>query len=101
MSAHWTENTRALKILIAVMTTLLVIGLIALFVGIARTSKKLSESFSDVVVTVPADARIATFDVDDGRLYLRLEHADGRQSVMVLDAGSGRELGVISFEPAQ
>ena len=40
---HWTENTRALKILITVMTVLLVLGLIALVVGMARTAKKMSD----------------------------------------------------------
>ena len=105
MTQHWTENSTRLKLLVGVMTTLLVIGLILLVVGIARTSKelsgqseKLAAQIGEVAVKLaPGDALIE-LTADNGRLYLGIRHGDGRQSVMVLDAATGARLGQFNLE---
>lgn len=101
MAAHWTENTRTLKLLIAVMTTLLVAGLIALIYGMARTTKEMSAQFGDVGLKLPAGTRLSGLSSGDGRLYLALDHADGGQSVLVLDAATGKRLGELRLEPGR
>ena len=91
---------QALKILIAVMTTLLVAGLIALLVGMARTAKELSAQVGDITIAIPAGARMTGVGSADGRLYLSLDHADGSQSVLVLETATGKRLGEWRLEPA-
>lgn len=93
MTADWTENTRALKLLVIGMTVLLVGGLVLLAVGMARTASKMSAELGDVPVSVPAGSSLIGVTADSGRLYLALRHGDGGQEVLVLDAASGRTLG--------
>ncbi len=102
MTPHWTENSTRLKLLVIVMTTLLVIGLILLVVGIAKTSKELGDQaamkLGDVTVHVqPGDTLINT-SAGDGRLYLGIQHGDGGQSIIALDASNGKTVGRIRLE---
>jgi hypothetical protein len=101
MTADWTENTRALKILIIVMTTLLILGLIAFFYGMARTASKMSEKMGDVETAIPTGATLIDVAVEEKRLYLGLRKADGSQSVLVVSKSSGRRIGELHLKPSQ
>ncbi len=105
MTQHWTENSARLKLLVGVMTTLLVIGLILLVVGIARTSRELTAQseqlaakIGDVPVVLAPGDKLIGVTADMGRLYLAVQHRDGRQSVLVLDGNSGERLGQLNLE---
>lgn len=105
MTQHWTENSTRLKLLVGVMTTLLVIGLILLVVGIARTSKELTEQgeklaakIGDLPVTIAPGDTLIDLTADGGKLYLGLRHGDGKQSVLVLDSKTGEQLGRLKLE---
>ncbi|MDP6689416.1 MAG: hypothetical protein QF384_07970 [Alphaproteobacteria bacterium] len=107
MTQHWTENSTRLKLLVGVMTTLLVIGLILLVVGIARTSKDLTEQsaqlaakIGDLPVRIAPGDTLIDLTADGGKLYLGLRHRDGGQSVLVLDAKNGERLGRLKLEAA-
>ena len=112
MMQDWTENPGRLKLLIWIMTGLLVIGLVLLVVGMARTASELSQAespaalagpaaFADIGLAIPEGARIAAMTTGEGRLFVALIDAGGRQSILVLDAGDGRRLGQISLAPAR
>ena len=105
MTQHWTENSTRLKLLVGVMTTLLVIGLILLVVGIAKTSKELTEQseqlaakIGDVPVKIATGDTLINLSADNGKLYLGIRHEDGSQSVLVLDAKNGEQLGRLKLE---
>ncbi len=107
MTQHWTENSTRLKLLVGVMTTLLVIGLILLVVGIAKTSKELTEQseaiaakIGDVPVQLAPGDSLINLSADGGKLYLGLRHGDGSQSVLVLDGKTGEQLGRLKLETA-
>lgn len=99
MAADWTENTRALKILIIVMTSLLILGMVAFLVGMARTASKMSNKMGDIETAIPAGATLIDVAVEDKRLYLGLRHADGRQSVLVVSKATGRKIGELHLTP--
>jgi len=99
MAADWTQNTKALKILVGVMTTLLVVGLIVLVIGMARTAGDMSAQVGTRDVALPAGATVLETTAADGRLYLTLQHGDGRQSILVLNAQDGRPLGELRLVP--
>ncbi len=84
------------------MTTLLVIGLILMVIGIAKTSKEMSEkaamSMGDVPVNLQPGDTLIDLTADDGRLYLGIRHGDGRQSIKVLDAATGAPVGQLLME---
>jgi hypothetical protein len=108
MTQHWTENSTRLKLLVGVMTTLLVIGLILLVVGIARTSKELTEQstqlaakIGDVPVQLTPGDSLVDLTADNGRLYLAIRHKNGRQSVVVLDGKTGEHLGQLKLETSR
>jgi len=105
MTQHWTENSTRLKLLVGVMTTLLVIGLILLVVGIAKTSNELTEQseqlaakIGDVLVKIESGDTLINLSADNGKLYLVIRLKDGGQSVLVLDAKSGEKLGRLKLE---
>ena len=107
----WTENTGRLKLLIWIMTGLLVLGLVLLVVGMARTASEMGAAespaaaaarpaaFADIEQAIPVGARITTMTAGEGRLFVGLIDADGRRSILVLDAADGRRLGQISLVP--
>ncbi|MDP6342654.1 MAG: hypothetical protein QF578_17465 [Alphaproteobacteria bacterium] len=101
MAADWTENTKALKLLVGGMTALLVIGLILLLVGMARTAGEMSATLGDLAVRVDPGDQLIDIAAGDGRLYLTVRQADGGQAVIVLDADSGRRLGRLRLEAGE
>ena len=79
------------------MTTLLVVGLILLVVGIAKTSKELGEANTKnlgnvPIILAPGDELVGLPD-DGGRLYLGIKRQDGRQSIKVIDGSNGEIVG--------
>ena len=101
MTTDWTENTRALKILIWVMTTLLVVGMVALFVGMAKTASEIPAATAPLVVgsgpvdlrnvVLPKGSEIRQVAAGNGQLLLWLATRDG-DLLLVLDPASGKEL---------
>ena len=79
------------------MTTLLVVGLILLVVGIAKTSKELGEAdaknLGDVpIILAPGDGLVG-LPAAGGRLNLGIKHQDGRESIKVIDGSNGEIVG--------
>ena len=106
MSTDWTQNGRGLKLLVAVMTLLLVAGLVLLVVGLARTAGELSATapaplpgFPDLELTLPAGMRIVETTAAGTRLYVRAEDAGGRGVIFVVDAEAGQVVGRIRVTP--
>lgn len=81
------------------MTTLLLLGMIAFLIGMARTASKMSEKMGDIETAIPAGATLVDLAVADKRLYLGLRHADGRQSVLVVSKATGRKIGELHLMP--
>ena len=79
------------------MTTLLVVGLILLVVGIAKTSKELGEANAKNIGNVPIilapGDELVGLTAGGGRLYLGIKHQDGRQSIKVIDGSNGEIVG--------
>ena len=82
------------------MTGLLVIGLILLVVGMARTAGEMTAPPADGRIALPAGARVLEMAPADGRLYLRIEEADGGQAILLLDQAK-QPIGRWSLEPAR
>jgi len=97
MTQHWTENSTRLKLLVGVMTTLLIIGLILLVVGIAKTSRDLGDAGTQILVDFPVDLALGDelvgLTAEGGRLYIGIKHKDGRQSIKVIDTSNGEIVG--------
>lgn len=69
------------------MTGLLVVGLILLVVGMARTAGELRPPPpGEGRIALPAGARVLEMAPDGDRLYLRIEEPDGGQAILLLDA---------------
>lgn len=113
MTADWTQNTARLKLLVAIMTALLVAGLVLLAVGMARTAGKMTRSenptasvadasvpFGELKLRLPAGVQIVEMTTGDGRLYLRTEDEAGLSVIYVIDGKDGRHLGRILLEAA-
>ena len=84
------------------MTTLLVVGLILLVVGIAKTTRELTQQaamkMGDVPVQVLPGETLINLTADEGRLYLGIRDAEGEQFIMVLDAATGAPIGRLLLE---
>ncbi len=102
MTQHWTENSTRLKLLVGIMTTLLVVGLILLVVGIAKTSKELSDqaamNIGDMPITLAPGDTLINLSADKGRLYLGIRHKDGGQSIKVVDTATRKIIGQYLLE---
>jgi len=57
--------------------------------------------FGNVQVTIPKGARPGPAQFDDGRMILQMTLADGRIRLLILDLGSGTELGTIDLAPTE
>lgn len=95
---------KAVKILVAVMTALMIAGLGVLGYGlytkagptgrgsVAAGIASPGEMFGTVVVPLPAGGRVEQMVVADGRLAVRIGGSGGDR-VVILDPASGRVLG--------
>jgi hypothetical protein len=101
---------RALKILVAVMGVMLVVGFVALVVSIAYMAKHPQATapaaaaapvpHTAAPIELPAGARIETMALGTNRLVLSIIMPDGNRELLVLDSTSGRRLGTIPLRIA-
>jgi hypothetical protein len=101
----WTpERVRVLKIAVAIMTTLLILGIVALVYGVARQAAKLG-SASSSAPALPAQSlygqslalgrgELKSVSVADGFIVLYWK-GEASDTIVTLETKSGRELGRI------
>ncbi len=107
------SQIRKLKIAIAIMSVLLVVGFILLLVGIYMQSHKLGkkvETASPLTIAVGTTAvinlpvkpgtEIRQILADQGRLILHLSYAGGAE-IAVIDLATGREVQRIRLVPKE
>jgi hypothetical protein len=98
---------RALKVLVAVMGIMLVVGFAALVVVIAgRVSRggpasPASGPLAAAPLELPAGTRIETIGVGAERLVLAIVLPDGTRELVIVDIASGRRLGSMPLRTAQ
>ncbi len=85
------------------MGILLVVGTIALVVGMVRQAGRIADHFDDKAarnITLPQElaGKVLQMQVEGGRLVLLVEHAD-RQKIIILDMASGKVISTV--DPAQ
>jgi hypothetical protein len=92
----------ALKIVVGAMTVLLIAGFGALIGGLAMQAKNrpAEAGFANAELTLPKDARIVETTQSGERLVLRAAQPDGRESLYVIDLGSGRLVGTVALKRA-
>src|SRR5215469_10439953 len=92
-------NLRALKILVAVMGAMLVIGLVILVMAIAlRLSHRPpppAVAFTAPAIALPQGASIETMSVGSDRIVLEILLADRSAQLVVIDLQTGRLIGVV------
>ncbi len=117
MGGNWTDISTGLKLFVITVNGLLVIGLILLAVGMARTPRRLVEEaegqaaqaaissqsiglMGEHRIGVAKGTRLRSIDADGGRLYLHVVDAGGLDRIIVLDAATGERRATILLEPA-
>lgn len=101
MAADWTQNTRALKVVVGVLTTLIFIGLGLLVWGMARSAKRMTDHAAAAPRSypLPAGAELVRADLADDRVLLHLR-LDGRDVLQVVDLTTGKLVRQLTLEPA-
>jgi hypothetical protein len=103
-SAFTPRQVRFLKISIAIMTALLILGIFALIYGMARQAKRLGAAPEPVVARAGLPPYLRTLDLGQGKLEgiaasgdLLMLHWRGEASdtVLTIDPRDGHELGRI------
>ncbi len=98
-----TQNYRGLKTAVIVMGILLVVGTIALVVGMVRQAGRIADHFDksiarDMVLPPELAGRIAQFQVEEGRIVLLVERG-GAQKIIILNMASGKVIAIL--DPAK
>jgi len=97
-------NLRALKILVAAMGAMLVIGFAVLLVTIAwRLSHRPAappSAFTAPPVTLPHGSVIERMSTAADRIILQVDLADGNVELVVIDLSTGRQLGIVPLREA-
>ena len=99
-------NPRALKILVAVMTALLVVGIAALAIGITNklaqhpTPSPSAVAFTAPPITLPRGASIERMSTGADRIVLEILLSDGSAELVEIDLATGRLLGIIPLKEA-
>ncbi len=98
-------NQRALKILVAVMTALLIGGIAALAIGIAgklaqRPAPRPAAAFTAPPITLPHGASIERMSTGPDRIILEILLSDGSAELVEIDLATGRLLGTIPLKEA-
>jgi hypothetical protein len=101
MTADWTQNLRLLKVIVAVLTTLIVIALVLLVWGMARTAGRMSDRAATAPKThaLPPGATLVSTSLADDRVLLHLRR-DGRDVLQVIDLASGKLVRELTLEAA-
>ena len=99
-------NLRFLKILVAVMGAMLVVGVVVLVATItARMSHRASAlpptAFTAPPITLPHGAKIETMSTGADRIVLRVDLADGSVELVVIDLAAGHLLGTIPLREGE
>lgn len=82
------------------MTGLLVIGLVLLMVGMARTAGEMATAPVEGRIVLPAGARVLEMAPHGDALYLRVEEPGGGQAILLLDKAK-KPVGRWAVEPAR
>ncbi|HTW53471.1 MAG TPA: DUF6476 family protein [Stellaceae bacterium] len=98
-------SQRALKILVAVMTMLLIAGVAALAVGIAgklarRPPPPPATAFTAPPITLPHGASIERMSTGSDRAVLEILLADGSAQLVEIDLATGRLVGIVPLKEA-
>ena len=102
MAQELTENHRALKALVIGMAVLIVISLAMIVTTIIYRLSHQADSAGLPPATslaLPAGSRALSASTADGRITLLLEDGGGGQSLLVLDAATGKRLSLIALAP--
>jgi hypothetical protein len=96
---------RSLKILVAVMGVMLVVGVAVLVAAIAgrlsRPAVAPARTFDAAPIAIPRAARIEAMTMaGPDRLILGLALPDGSRRLLVLDLAAGRQIGTIELPAA-
>jgi hypothetical protein len=105
---------RGLKALVIGMGVLIVIGFVVIVVTLVNRSGLKSVGDSSAAsnppvsaapykakIKIPAGARIAETDADNGRLIIRLTLQDGVTRILIIDQTTGGRIGVIDLTQAK
>jgi hypothetical protein len=98
---------RALKIVVAVMGVMLIVGFAALIAVIAgRVSRggsgaRAEHPFAPTAVDIPRGARVEAMTTAPNRLILELALPDGERQLVVIDLTTGARLGTIELHPTR
>jgi hypothetical protein len=96
-------NTRALKVLVAVMGVVLVAGVAVLVVTVAeRLAHRAppAAAFSAPAITLPKGAKIEAMSTGTDRIALDILLVDGTRQLVVIDLATGDVLGTIPLREA-
>lgn len=94
------QSLRVLKAVVIGLAVLIAVGLAVVVITIVNRlgggGSRGARDLGTITHAIPAGAEVAGMTADDGRLYLRLRLADGTTRIDVLDAATGRRIGVIA-----
>ena len=112
MPAKVDPSMRGLKILVAVMGVMLVVGLAVVIGTIVHRATQRPPAASTVTpaaapavgfghaaVTLPAGARVLEMHGAGERLVLLLQRADGSEMLLLIDPNTGAEIGTVDLKP--
>src|SRR5208337_4893778 len=100
------RHVRILKISIAMMTTLLLLGIVALVFGVVRQASKLGMAAKPAAVAAGQSPYVKSLDLAQGKLEsvaasgdLLVLHwkGEGNDVILTIDLRNGRELGRIQI----
>ncbi len=102
---------KALKALVIVMAVLIAAGLTVLVVMVIKgagqdTPESASRvplagaapGFGETGVALPPGAEILETSTGDGRIVLRIRQPDGARALLIIDAATGRRLGLVRLQ---
>ncbi|MCA8927063.1 MAG: hypothetical protein KDC18_03280 [Alphaproteobacteria bacterium] len=89
----------AIKAVVIGMGVLILVGFVVVAVTLVMRTQDMGTPTAAFqgLVTLPPGTRIAETRVGDGRIVLRLDGADGSQSLLILNATDGSEQGRVNL----
>jgi hypothetical protein len=58
-------------------------------------------AIGDVTIAIPPGATVEETDMDGARMVVRLRHPNGRAALLLIDAATGKKLGLITLDGGQ